>query len=226
MTVSILVLFCKIFLGIQALYLLAAGGAYWVVWHKGRATYATRRLPAGPGQAQPWNELRWSTWSIVIFAAVLTLTWQATGAGWGRGYGDIRRYGTGYLVASIPLLGLLHRGYYKCAHRAMHHRWLFRYVHKLHHGFTNPTPFAAYAFHPLEAVVEVAWCVPAAFVLPLHPLAVAIYIAVVTTVNVISHLGYEFHGPGIARCVLSSAPHSMHHSGMPTCVPRNLPVDS
>ncbi|MGL1488967.1 sterol desaturase family protein, partial [Vibrio parahaemolyticus] len=37
----------------------------------------------------------------------------------------------------------------------MHNKRIFKYVHLVHHHSTNPSPWAAYAFHPLEAVVEV-----------------------------------------------------------------------
>jgi len=46
----------------------------------------------------------------------------------------------------------------------MHHKKLFRWFHLVHHQSTNPSPWAAYAFHPLEAVVEAG--IIAVFFLP------------------------------------------------------------
>ncbi|MEP6859607.1 MAG: sterol desaturase family protein [Deltaproteobacteria bacterium] len=39
-------------------------------------------------------------------------------------------------------------------YRAMHHPWLFRRVHRIHHLPHNPSPWAAYAFAPGEALVH------------------------------------------------------------------------
>ena len=67
-------------------------------------------------------------------------------------------------------------------------------------------------FIPLEAVVEVAWVAPVALLLPIHPGAFAIYIVILTVLNVISHLGYEFYPPWIARWFITSTHHNMHHT--------------
>jgi sterol desaturase/sphingolipid hydroxylase (fatty acid hydroxylase superfamily) len=205
--------FGSIFVFFYIVFLCTAGGAYWIVWGRGQARFAHRRIQAQPRSAQPWRELFWSTLSIMILSALLTFTWFAAKAGWSLGYFEVERYGVVYLVVSVFVLAFLHDSYYYWAHRLMHHRRLFRYVHKLHHGFTNPTPFASYAFHPFEAMIEVAWFAPVAFVLPVHPVAVAAYIVLLTVLNVISHLGYEFYPPGVARWFITSTHHNMHHTG-------------
>ena len=49
---------------------------------------------------------------------------------------------------------LLHDTYFYWAHRAMHHPKIYRHVHLVHHLSQNPSPWAAFAFHPFEAVIE------------------------------------------------------------------------
>ena len=70
-------------------------------------------------------------------------------------YEPINKYGYGYYFFSILLMIVLHDTYFYWTHRAMHWKPLFKWVHKTHHLSINPTPFAAYAFHPIEAVVEI-----------------------------------------------------------------------
>ena len=207
-----LALFLNIFAFFFAVYLVVAGAAYAATWWLGRERYLHRRIQQNPRPAQVGREIFWSAISIMIISALLTVTWYAAGQGWIKSYLDINQYSLWWLAISVLVMALVHDSYYYWAHRGMHHPSVFRYVHKLHHGFTNPTPFASYAFHPLEAVVEVAWFLPLAAVVPLHPLAVGIYIFVLTVLNVISHLGYEFYRPGVGQWFITSTHHNMHHS--------------
>ena len=209
---SALMLFCAISLFFLAVYALCAGGAYLLVWILGRERYAAQRIQQRPRPPQLQREIFWSVVSILILSSLLTITWLTAEAGWSLGYFDIGQYGWTYLAVSVAVMAVVHDTYYYWAHRFMHHPKVFRHVHKLHHTFTNPTPFASYAFHPLEAVVEVAWYAPLAFVLPVHPVAVAAYIVVLTVLNVISHLGYEFYSPGVARWFITSTHHNLHHA--------------
>lgn len=52
------------------------------------------------------------------------------------------------LLLEFAAIVVLHDAYFYCAHRAMHTRWLFRQVHRLHHRSRTPTPWAAYSFAP------------------------------------------------------------------------------
>jgi Delta7-sterol 5-desaturase len=210
---SKLALFLEIFGFFYSVFLLVAGGAYASVWWLGRERFRTRRIQARPRAAQAMRELFWSTVSIAIISLLLTCTWLIAEAGYSLGYFDVAQYGWGYLAASVAIMALIHDTYYYWTHRLMHHRLLFKRVHKLHHSFSNPTPFASYAFHPYEAVIEVAWYAPVAFLLPVHPMAVAAYIVLLTGFNVISHLGYEFYSPAVGEWFITSTHHNMHHSG-------------
>ena len=69
-------------------------------------------------------------------------------------YDEIATYGWGYWALSIVLMIFLHDTYFYWMHRLMHQPRLFKWIHLGHHKSTNPSPWAAYAFHPLEAIVE------------------------------------------------------------------------
>ena len=89
-----------------------------------------------------------------LFALMLGALYVLTDLGLTRIYYDVARHGWGYFVASIAAIAVVHDSYYYWAHRLMHHRAVYRRVHAVHHQFTNPTPFAAYAFHPLHGVLS------------------------------------------------------------------------
>ena len=198
-------------------YLLFAGGAYlfFYVW-KRRQWLARRIQPRFPTSAQIRQEIGYSLLTAGIFAAIFLLVFAARKAGLTRIYADVHQYGWGYLALSIGLLVLLHDTYFYWTHRLMHHPRLFRYVHRVHHLSHNPSPWAAYAFHPLEAIIEAGILPLAVLALPVHPLALLIFGLYTLTFNVIGHLGYELlpprlHGHWLGRWQNTSTHHNLHH---------------
>jgi sterol desaturase/sphingolipid hydroxylase (fatty acid hydroxylase superfamily) len=75
-------------------------------------------------------------------------------------YSQISERGWLYYFALFPVLFFIHDTYFYWIHRLMHHPVLFRWFHLVHHRSTNPSPWAAYAFHPLEAFLEVGIFAP------------------------------------------------------------------
>jgi lathosterol oxidase len=194
-------------------FLIIASAAWLGVWQLGREAFAAHRVQQSPlRDPRPRRELAFSVLSILIFSLLLTGLWVFERFGLTAIYWDVAEHGTAWFVSQIAVLALVHDSYYYWAHRWMHHPKVFRHVHKLHHGFHNPTPFASYAFHPFEAIVEVAWIAPLAFLMPIHPLALAGYVVFLTVLNVVSHLGHEFYPAWVARWFITSTHHNMHHT--------------
>jgi sterol desaturase/sphingolipid hydroxylase (fatty acid hydroxylase superfamily) len=194
-------------------FLIIASAFYGGIWILGRNALAARRIQQRPlRDPKPRRELAFSTLSIAIFTLLLTGLWVVDRLGFTAVYWDPAEYGWGWFVASIGVMARIHDSYYYWAHRWMHHPKVFRHVHKLHHGFHNPTPYASYAFHPWEAVVEVAWVAPVALLMPVHPAAFGCYVVFLTVFNVISHLGYEFYPSRVAKWFITSTHHNLHHT--------------
>lgn len=115
-------------------------------------------------------------------------------------------------------------------HRLLHHPSLY-WIHAWHHKSHNPSPWTAYAFHPIESVVQ---CVYVPLVLGLVPLRVSdLALAIAVTLqlfqNIYAHGGFELFPPGwistpIGRNWNSSVHHVLHHKsgkgnfGLYTCV--------
>uniref|UniRef100_UPI0025DAB667 sterol desaturase family protein n=1 Tax=Marivirga sp. TaxID=2018662 RepID=UPI0025DAB667 len=76
--------------------------------------------------------------------------------------------------------------------------------------------WTAYAFHPLEAILEAGIIALIAFTIPTHRSAIVIFFIFQIIYNVYGHLGFElwtrnFHKTWIGRFVNTSVAHNMHH---------------
>lgn len=97
----------------------------------------------------------------------------------------------------------------------MHHKKLFPYLHLVHHHSTNPSPLAAYSFHPLEAFVEVGIVVVFLFTIPIHPLYLSLFFMFSIDYNVYGHLGWELYPKNfskhrLGKWINTSLNHNLH----------------
>lgn len=131
-------------------------------------------------------------------------------------YFDINQHSMVYFVLAFPIMALLHDTYFYWMHRLMHHPALFKIVHLVHHKSTNPSPFAAYAFHPLEAIVEAGIFLVFVFTMPVHLFHLLFFFLFMIVYNVYGHLGWELYPKGFSRHWLgkwinTSVNHNQHH---------------
>lgn len=204
-------------LQMMAGYLFIAG-LFWMLGYRWfRELWRQQKIiPAYPEAADIRREIYHSIISIFIFAlAVLFTVWMSE-RGWNRLYWNPEQYGRVWFWASIPATILLHDTYFYWTHRLMHHRWLFRWFHRTHHLSHNSTPFTAYAFAPLEAVVQAGILPLTAIVYPIHPFPFGVFMVFQFSTNVLIHAGYEmfpraFMGSWISRVLSTPTSHVIHH---------------
>jgi sterol desaturase/sphingolipid hydroxylase (fatty acid hydroxylase superfamily) len=163
------------------------------------------------------REFGYSMLTIFIFTTVTyPLIAAPSIAKYTTRYAEISEYGWFYYFALFPVLFVMHDTYFYFAHRIMHHKRLFNLFHLVHHKSTNPSPWAAYAFHPLEAIVEVGIVVVFLFTVPIHKTHLLLFFLMMIVYNVYGHLGYElypkgFHKTRIGRWINTSVNHNQHH---------------
>jgi lathosterol oxidase len=179
-------------------------------WHHRRIQH---RFPSANDYAR---EVLYSVLTAIIFTAIGYLTFMTPFRQFTNVYTSFDEMGIGYFLLSIALLLVVHDTYFYWTHRAMHHPAVFRYAHLTHHKSTNPSPWAAMAFHPVEAVIEALYVSLAALLFPVHPLAIAIFLLIMMTYNVYGHLGYELYPKGFSRSrigkwINTSVNHNQHH---------------
>lgn len=209
---SLIVLF-----NISIRYLLFTGSFYlfFYVWRNKRYWYA-KIQQRYPEKKHIILEIKHSFVTILIFGAVILSVIWAGKHGLTQVYAPINKYGYLYYFFSIGLMIVLHDTYFYWTHRLMHWKPLFKLAHKTHHLSTNPTPFAAYAFHPIEALIEVGIIPLIAFTIPHHASAITIFSLYSLLLNVTGHLGYELFPKGFASHKIfkwhnTSTHHNMHH---------------
>ncbi|WP_438945826.1 sterol desaturase family protein [Sediminibacterium sp.] len=169
-----------------------------------------------PANNDYFRELGYSLLTMLIFSSVIVFLNSPTIVIYTTRYQSIDEYGWLYYFSVFPILFIMHDLYFYIMHRIMHHPSLFKYIHLVHHKSTNPSPWAAYAFHPLEAIIEQGIVVIFYFTLPIHISHLAIFFLFSIVYNVYGHLGYELYPKGfnktrIGRWINTSVNHNQHH---------------
>jgi Delta7-sterol 5-desaturase len=194
-----------------------AAPAHFIFWRLLRDRWQHRRIqPRFPQAARVWSEFRWTLSTSVIYAVLGVLTYLPVRAGYTRSYARIADHGWTYFVLSIVLMILLHDAYFYWTHRLLHLRPLFRRFHRVHHESFNPSPWAAFSFHPVEAVISYGIVPLGLFLIPMHLAALGAYLLYMNVINVVGHLGYEVFPRGtprhwLGRLSATSTHHNMHH---------------
>ncbi len=208
----------KIFLLDFVRYLIPAGLAFVILWGVLRRRLLHRRIqPTFPEAHHLRREFFYSLSSLTIFAAIGAVLTYAAINGWTGIYFGASEFGWAYWGGSLLVMVLLHDAWFYWTHRAMHHRRLFRLFHRAHHKSHNPSPWAAYAFAPPEAVVQGLFVPILAFLMPLHPSVIALFVLHQIIRNVLGHSGFEIFPRGTARhpvgrLITTHTHHDLHHS--------------
>lgn len=203
--------------GLAIRYSLFAGIAWLLGYVLFKRRWFHRKIIARmPQSSEVRREIAYSALSVVIFAIVGTAIFYAARNGWTQMYWRIGQYGAGWFWGSIVCAIFLHDAWFYWTHRLMHHPRLFRWLHRTHHLSHNPSPWAAYAFDPLEAFVQAAIFPLAVIIMPMHPLAFVIFMGWQITFNVIGHTGYEIHprwlmDSWLGRILNTPTNHIQHH---------------
>jgi sterol desaturase/sphingolipid hydroxylase (fatty acid hydroxylase superfamily) len=198
-------------------YLLFAAPAYvlFYVWRR-KHFYQRKIQKYFPDRSKIMFEVKHSMLAALVFGLFMLLIVVMNSNGLTMIYHDLRKYGYLYLFFSWVVLVLLHDTYFYWTHRLMHHRALFRWVHRVHHQSHNPTPWASFSFHPLEALVEFAFLPVVVCIMPLHPVVILGWSLWMIVWNVLGHLGFElFPKRALShpafRWFNTSTHHNLHH---------------
>lgn len=199
-------------------YFLVAGPAFVIFYVLVRKKLSFKKIQSRfPGRSDYLREIGFSVLSIIIFSIPpLLMLYSDSIRPVTTFYEDISKYGWVYAVLAFPLMLFMHDAYFYWMHRLMHHPWLFKYFHLVHHKSNNPSPWAAYAFHPLEAVLESLIFVIFLFTIPVHGIHLSSFFIGSLVYNVYGHLGFElypkrFNKHWLGKWVNTSIAHNMHH---------------
>ncbi|KAI5457887.1 C-5 sterol desaturase [Mariannaea sp. PMI_226] len=130
--------------------------------------------------------------------------------GWGKLY-DTTEQGPGlwYNFAQFPIFLLFTDFCIYWIHRYEHHPLVYKFLHKPHHKWIMPTPFASHAFHPLDGYAQSLPYHIFPFIFPLQKMA---YVALFVFVNLWSVMIHDGEFVTDNPIINGAACHSLHHS--------------
>ena len=210
--------YIKIVQKVGSRYFIVAGIAFvlfYILFRQQKAGWKIQRR--FPDNKDYLREICFSVSTILIFAVVpLFLLKNDHIRPYTTFYPNISDYGWTWFFMAFPVMLILHDTYFYWMHRAMHHPKLFKLFHLVHHRSTNPSPWAAYAFHPLEAIFEIGIFVIFLFTIPIHTLHFVIFFLMSIIYNVYGHLGWEIYPKGfnkhwLGKWINTSVNHNQHH---------------
>ncbi|VVU95789.1 Fatty acid hydroxylase superfamily [seawater metagenome] len=125
-------------------------------------------------------------------------------------YMEIEKYGMPYFIVSAFFYFILFDFLTYCLHYSLHCRYLYSYVHHLHHNFRDPSPFGSVAIHPLEFVLNIL--VPStilSFAFPIHITIWSLTYLFHFTWSIILHNGLDLLF--MSKIITGSHHHLIHH---------------
>ena len=181
-----------------------------------------RRLQPQPfTKAQISREIFDSMISVLMFTLVVGVIVLLNRAGLTKLYDDPYAYGELWFWMQIPAALLIQDFYFYWMHRIIHTPSLYKRIHRTHHLSINPSAFAAFAFHPLEAVLAAAIFILIVMVLPMTLYALILVSLLSLIYNVYGHLGYEvmprFLGKSPLGYLLNTSTYHNQHHRSPRC---------
>lgn len=203
-------------ISINARYFIIAGTAFVLFYVLLRKFIEHKKIQQRyPKLKDYFREVSYSLISMSIFACVAA-TVLVILKPYTLLFDEVFAYGKVYYGLSFLLMVILHDTYFYWMHRMMHHPFLYKHIHLVHHKSTNPSPWTAYAFHPLEAVLEAGIFVLIAFLIPAHISTIILFFLFQIIYNVYGHLGWELYGNKLnnhflGKWINTSVSHNQHH---------------
>jgi sterol desaturase/sphingolipid hydroxylase (fatty acid hydroxylase superfamily) len=210
--------FIDVFLKISIRYFILAGIAFFLLYVLLKNRIGFKKIQSRyPAPSDYQREILFSILTMLIFTSIVfALLKRPAIRQHTTFYTHISDHGWLYFWLAFPLMFFMHDAYFYFTHRLIHHKKLFKIFHLVHHKSTNPSPWAAYAFHPLEAFVEAGIFVIFLFTIPIHLLHIGLFFLFMIVYNIYGHTGWEMYPKGfnkhwLGRWVNTSVNHNQHH---------------
>ncbi|MDH4092598.1 MAG: sterol desaturase family protein [Cyclobacteriaceae bacterium] len=198
-------------------YFILAGIGYFVFYVWRHKTFAFMKIQKdSPSAKIVRKEIGYSSLTLITFCATSWMIFQWEKSGITKIYRDIHQHSYAYFAVSIIIMIMLHDAYFYWTHRLLHLPKLFNWIHKTHHLSSNPTPWASFSFHPVEAIISAGIIPLIVLSIPCHPYALFCFLTFMTFINVMGHLGYEAIPKWVTKGKIgkwqnTSTNHNIHH---------------
>ena len=131
---------------------------------------------------QVWLEIKQTMFSMPVMSIFTALPFLAEVRGYAKLYDAPADAPFAlYNVLQFPLFLLFTDFFIYWIHRGLHHPRVYKTLHKPHHKWIMPTPFASHAFHPLDGFSQSVPYHVFPFLFPLQKFA---YVALFIFINI------------------------------------------
>ena len=113
-----------------------------------------------------------------------------------------------YNILQFPLFFMFTDFFIYWIHRGLHHPLVYKRLHKPHHKWIMPTPYASHAFHPVDGWAQSLPYHIFPFVFPLQKFA---YVLLFVTINIWTILIHDGEYVSNSPVINGAACHTMHH---------------
>ncbi|KAL8642688.1 MAG: hypothetical protein Q9228_000656 [Teloschistes exilis] len=113
-----------------------------------------------------------------------------------------------YNLVQFPLFITFTDFFIYWIHRGLHHPRVYKTLHKPHHKWIMPTPYASHAFHPLDGFAQSVPYHVFPFIFPLNKIAYVFLFAFINIWTVFIHDGEYVANSSLIN---GAACHTMHH---------------
>jgi Delta7-sterol 5-desaturase len=191
---------------------------YLIVWRLfGKRLQRLRiQLKQRADYAQIVSEIKHALLTSLVGAMTSSFLLYMSSQGYTTLYMDPSKYGMVWSVGCVFVLWVIDDAWFYWVHRTLHHKSIYRFIHRIHHDSIDVTPFTSMSFHIAESFLLTAWFIPAAFIIPIWTPGLGVLQLIGLFNNIKSHLGYELYpawvNKGPLRFLVTSTHHNMHHT--------------
>ena len=158
------------------------------------------------------SEILLSLKSMPLMSIPTCLLFLTQIRGHSRLYDQIHQYGIGYFITSILSFLLFTDCCIYFIHRILHWPNVYKHLHKSHHQWIIPTPFASHAFHPIDGFLQSSPYHLFVILFPLHKILYLILFTFVNLWTVLIHDGNDMIKSSVWQKIINgSAHHTDHH---------------
>ena len=152
-------------------------------------------------------------WTLAFSVPIWTA--YQTGLLWAQSQGMIPNHdwadGPIWFVLLFVLIPYIDSSHFYLTHRFLHWKWVYKYVHSVHHRNVNVGPWSGMSMHPIESAIFLS-PVLIHLILPSHPLHIIFHISWLSIGPVGTHCGFaalKIRGKEYPR--LGDFFHVLHH---------------
>ncbi|SPO32642.1 probable sterol delta 5,6-desaturase [Ustilago trichophora] len=201
-TISLLVL---TYIGILVLYFTFAGLSYKYIFNKEMEKHP--RFLKNQVRLEIESSMR-----AFLPLDFLTIPWFVLEVrGHSKLYNNISDFGWAYAVLSVPLFLVFTDFLIYWVHRLEHHPRVYKHIHKPHHKWLVPTPFASHAFHPLDGYFQSLPYHIFPFVFPLHRVVSICLFVFVNLWSILIHDSDMICNSPLEKVINGPSHHTLHH---------------